>query len=112
MFEAYAPIGSPGRFFKQDGEPEVMDNPVIKEIAEKLNATPAQVHVYIQNNLLCHQPIYCILLSQVWCTSVCNRESCTERYILYSCCSISCTAATFCAFYIIIYSHNLYTSPS
>ena len=43
VFEAYAPIGSPGRFFKQDDEPNVMEDPVIKEIAEKLNASPAQV---------------------------------------------------------------------
>ena len=44
MFEAYAPIGSPGRFFKQAGDPEVMDDPVIKEVAEKHSATPAQVY--------------------------------------------------------------------
>ena len=43
MFEAYAPIGSPGRFFKQDGEPDVMEDPVIKEIAGKYSVTPAQV---------------------------------------------------------------------
>ena len=43
IFEAYAPIGSPGRFFKVDGEPDVMEDPVIKEIAGKYNATPAQV---------------------------------------------------------------------
>ena len=66
MFEAYAPIGSPGRFFKQGGEPEVMDNPIIKEIAEMLNATPAQV--YIQNNLLCHYILHIIKSSLV---SVC-----------------------------------------
>ena len=43
VFEAYAPIGSPGRFFKQDGEPNVMEDPLIKEIAGKYNVTPAQV---------------------------------------------------------------------
>ena len=43
IFEAYAPIGSPGRFFKVDGEPDVMEDPIIKEIAGKHNATPAQV---------------------------------------------------------------------
>ena len=43
MFEAYAPIGSPGRFFRQEGEPEVMEDPVIQDIAKKLDATPAQV---------------------------------------------------------------------
>ena len=43
MFEAYAPIGSPTRMFKQDSDPVVMEDPVIKEIAEKHSATPAQV---------------------------------------------------------------------
>ena len=43
IFEAFAPIGSPGRFFKVDGDPDVMEDPVIKEIAGKYNATPAQV---------------------------------------------------------------------
>ena len=43
IFEAYAPIGSPGRFFKQEGDPNVMEDPVIKEIAGKYNVTPAQV---------------------------------------------------------------------
>ena len=43
VFEAYAPIGSPGRFFKQGGDPDVMEDPVIKEIAGKYNVTPAQV---------------------------------------------------------------------
>ena len=46
MFEAYAPIGSPSRPFKEDSEPIVMEDPVIKEIAEKHNATPAQVDLY------------------------------------------------------------------
>ena len=46
IFEAYAPIGSPGRFFKVDGEPDVMEDPVIKEIAGKYDATPAQVYNY------------------------------------------------------------------
>ena len=45
VFEAYAPIGSPGRFFKQDGEPDVMEDPIIKETAGKYNITPAQVPV-------------------------------------------------------------------
>ena len=41
--EAYAPIGSPGRDFKQDGDPNVLEDPVVKEIADKHSATPAQV---------------------------------------------------------------------
>jgi diketogulonate reductase-like aldo/keto reductase len=36
-------MGSPGRFFRLDGEPDVMEDPVIKEIAQKYNVTPAQV---------------------------------------------------------------------
>ena len=48
MFEAYAPIGSPGRFFKQGGDPDVMEDPVIKEIAGKYNVTPAQVTCSLQ----------------------------------------------------------------
>ena len=43
VFAAYAPIGSPGRFFKQDGEPDVMEDPIIKETAGKYNIIPAQV---------------------------------------------------------------------
>ena len=43
VFEAYAPIGSPGRANKQDSDPVVLENPVVKEIAEKHNASPAQV---------------------------------------------------------------------
>ena len=51
VFEAYAPIGSPGRMNKDDSDPVVLDNPVIKEIAEKHNATPAQVcHHYNYRN--------------------------------------------------------------
>ena len=45
MFEAYAPIGSPSRPFKEDSEPVVMEDPVIKAVAEKHNATPAQVYI-------------------------------------------------------------------
>ena len=43
VLEAYAPIGSPGRYFRKDGDPDVLSDPVINEIAEKHNATPAQV---------------------------------------------------------------------
>ena len=43
ILEAYAPIGSPGRPKTQDDDPVVLEDPVIKEIAEKHNATPAQV---------------------------------------------------------------------
>ena len=43
MFEAYAPIGSPARPFKPADEPVVLKDPVVKAIAEKHKATPAQV---------------------------------------------------------------------
>ena len=46
MFEAYAPIGSPSRPFKEDSEPVVIEDPVIKAIADKHNATPVQVLYY------------------------------------------------------------------
>ena len=42
-FEAFAPIGSPGRFGIQDTDPVVLEDPVVQEIATKHNATPAQV---------------------------------------------------------------------
>ena len=43
VFEAYAPIGSPTRPFIEDSDPIVLDDPVIKAIAEKHGATAAQV---------------------------------------------------------------------
>ena len=41
VFEAYAPLGSPGTMSHDD--PVVMEDPVINEIAEKHCATPGQV---------------------------------------------------------------------
>ena len=43
MFEAYAPIGSPARPFKPADEPVVLEDPVVKAIADEQKATPAQV---------------------------------------------------------------------
>ena len=45
IIQAYGPIGSPGRPKEHvaDNEPVVLDDPIIKEIAQKHNATPAQV---------------------------------------------------------------------
>ena len=44
LFEAYTPLGSPGRPGpSKDLEPVLLDDPVVKMIAAKLNATPAQV---------------------------------------------------------------------
>ena len=45
MFEAYALIGSPGNWPKQDEEPDVMEDHVINDIAGKYNVIPAQVYL-------------------------------------------------------------------
>ena len=42
-FQCYGPLGSPGRPTKESSDPVVMDDPVIRELASKYNATPAQV---------------------------------------------------------------------
>lgn len=44
--EAYAPLGSPTRMSPSPDEPVVMEDPVVKEIASKHGATPAQVRIY------------------------------------------------------------------
>ena len=43
VFEAYAALGSPGRRSQLSDDPVVMEDPIIKEIAEKHGATPGQV---------------------------------------------------------------------
>ncbi len=68
VFEAYAPIGSPSRPFKErDSEPVVMEDPVIKAVAEKHNATPAQVYY-------CEHILYCISCPAFLVPSVSTRE--------------------------------------
>ena len=43
--EAYFPLGNPARpdRMKKDDDPSLLDDPVIKKVAEKHNATSAQV---------------------------------------------------------------------
>ena len=43
LMEAYAPLGSPKRWNADSTDPVVMEDPIIKEIATKKGATPAQV---------------------------------------------------------------------
>ena len=43
MFEVYSPLGSPGRPDIVDDDPVVLEDLVIKEIAEKKGFSPAQV---------------------------------------------------------------------
>jgi len=45
LLEAYSPLGNPNRPSKTDTDPVVLDDPVIKEIATKLDCTPAQVRL-------------------------------------------------------------------
>jgi len=42
-FEAYSPLGAPARPVKGEGDANLMDDPVVKEIAAKHDCTPAQV---------------------------------------------------------------------
>ena len=43
VLEAYSPLGNPGRPSVGASDPVVMEDPVIKDIAQKHNSTPAQV---------------------------------------------------------------------
>ena len=45
MFEAYSPLGNPGRPKKGDDDPSVLDDPVINDIANKHGVGPALVSV-------------------------------------------------------------------
>ena len=44
VLEAYAPLGSPKRFGISPDEPVVLEDTVVKQIASKHGATPAQVN--------------------------------------------------------------------
>ena len=50
VFEAYSPLGNPGNPFLNEKEPRVLDDPVIKEIAEKHKVSPAQVRLYCSSS--------------------------------------------------------------
>ena len=43
--ESYSPLGNPKRPSCPSEDPVIMDEPVLKEIAEELNATVAQVGI-------------------------------------------------------------------
>ena len=43
VVEGFAPLGSPGRLNATSSDPVVMEDPIIKEIAARKGATPAQV---------------------------------------------------------------------
>ena len=43
VMEAYSPLGNPGSPFLGGKEPKMLDDPVIKEIAQKTGASIAQV---------------------------------------------------------------------
>ena len=43
ILEAYSPLGNPGSIYRKEGAPNILEDPVIKEVAEKHNATVAQV---------------------------------------------------------------------
>ena len=51
VVEAYSPLGTPGNPFRKEDGPNVMDNPAIKEVAEKHKVTVAQVGIV--SNCLC-----------------------------------------------------------
>jgi diketogulonate reductase-like aldo/keto reductase len=47
IFEAYSPLGCPGRPFKESSDPIVLEDPLLKEIGEKHGVSPAQVNTII-----------------------------------------------------------------
>ena len=43
MLEAYSPLGNPSSPFRQSKDPSVLEDPVIKEVAEKHKVSVGQV---------------------------------------------------------------------
>ena len=44
MLEAYCPLGNPSSPFRKGEEPNILEDPIIKDIAEKHKVTIAQVN--------------------------------------------------------------------
>ena len=43
VVSCYAPLGSPGRSWKSDDEPSLLEEPVVLQLAERYNKSCAQV---------------------------------------------------------------------
>ena len=43
VLEAYSPLGNPGSSLRKDDHPSILEDPVIKDIAEKHKVTVGQV---------------------------------------------------------------------
>ena len=46
VLEAYCPLGNPGTPIRKGDDPSVLDDPVVKDIAEKNKATVGQVFLW------------------------------------------------------------------
>ena len=55
---AYSPIGAPNRpaMFQDPSHPILLENDVIKSIAEKHKASPAQVRIVLSDWIICNVP--------------------------------------------------------
>lgn len=54
VVSAYAPIGSPGRIWYNEGEPHLLEEAIVKELATKYNKSGAQVRSYIHSQISLH----------------------------------------------------------
>ncbi|CAF1317504.1 unnamed protein product [Adineta steineri] len=55
LLEAYAPLGAKDRSWKNENDPEILEDKTIKSIAEKYNVHPASIllHYIIDRNIIC-----------------------------------------------------------